>query len=320
MNETTPDQKQLLDEAIDLIIRLQNDSGNPVAIEMIRAWRARGIEYEEAWTRVAKVHGASGSILMEKRRIERRESLGLSRRNFMVGGLAVLGAGTAFYTFGPGLILRSRSDYVTGKGEIRRIDLPDGSVVTMGPDSALALAFSNEHRIIHLLAGMSYFNVKSDPNRPFSVLAGGLSATALGTAFDVSSDAGVLSVSVDHGLVDVRSSDTGFETGIKLGQGQWVAFDPASGGIARGEREKDQIASWRNNIIIAERETISTLVARIGRWIPGRIVIADPSIGSQHVSGVFDLNNPLLALQAVVHPAGGHVRQLSSLLTVVSSL
>jgi transmembrane sensor len=320
MNETMPDQNPLLDEAIDLIIRLQNDPGNPVAIEMIRAWRARGIKYEEAWTRVAKVHGASGSILMEKRRIERRESLGLSRRNFMVGGLAVLGAATSFYTFGPHLLLRARADYVSAKGEIRRIDLPDGSVVTMGPDSALALAFSEERRIIRLLAGMSYFNVKSDPNRPFSVLAGGLNATALGTAFDVSSDAGVLSVSVDHGLVDVRSSDTGFETGIELGQGQWVAFDPVSGGIARGEREKDQIASWRSNIVVAEKETISALVARISRWVPGRVVIADPSIGNQRVSGIFDLNDPLLALQAVVHPAGGRVRQISSFLTVVSSL
>ncbi|GLU27993.1 FecR domain-containing protein [Brucella sp. NBRC 12950] len=320
MNETTPDQKQLLDEAIDLIIRLQNDSGNPVAVEMIRAWRARGIEYEEAWTRVAKVHGVSGSILIEKRRIERRESLGLSRRNFMVGGLAVLGAGAAFYTFGPSLLLRVRSDYVTAKGEIRRIDLPDGSVATMGPDSAIALSFSDERRIIHLLAGMSYFNVKSDPNHPFSVVAGSLNATALGTAFDVSSDAGVLSVSVDHGLVDVRSSDRALETGVELGQGQWVTFDPASGSIARGEREKDQIASWRNNIVIAEKETISALVARIGRWMPGRIVIADPSIGNLRVSGIFDLNDPLLALQAVVHPAGAHVRQISSFLTVVSSL
>ncbi|ANG98650.1 iron dicitrate transport regulator FecR [Brucella pseudogrignonensis] len=320
MNETTPDQKQLLDEAIDLIIRLQNDPGNPVAIEMIRVWRARGPEYEEAWMRVAKVHGASGSILREKRRIERRESLGLGRRNFMIGGLAMLGTGAAFYTFGPSLILQARADYVTAKGEIRRIDLPDGSVATMGPDSAIALSFSDERRMIHLLTGMSFFNVKSDPNRPFSVFAGSLNATALGTAFDISSDAGVLSVSVDHGRVDVRSSDPALETGVELGQGQWVIFDPASGSIARGEREKDQIASWRNNIVVAEKETISALVARISRWVPGRVVIVNPSIGNQRVSGIFDLNDPFLALQAVVHPAGGRVRQISSFLTVVSSL
>ncbi|WP_155734624.1 FecR/PupR family sigma factor regulator, partial [Brucella intermedia] len=72
MNETTPDQERLLDEAIDLIIRLQNDPGNPVAIELIRAWRARGPRHEEVWARVSKAHGASGKILTEKRRIERR--------------------------------------------------------------------------------------------------------------------------------------------------------------------------------------------------------------------------------------------------------
>ncbi|MGU3575490.1 FecR family protein [Brucellaceae bacterium C25G] len=320
MNAITPDQTKLLDEAIDLIIRLQNDPGNPVALDMIRKWRARGVEYEEAWMRVAKIHGASGSILAEKQRIERRKSLGLTRRNFMIGGFAVLGAGTAFYSLGSDLLLQGRADYLTAKGEIRRINLPDGSVATMGPDSAIALDFNNESRIIHLLAGMSYFDVKRDPNRPFTVLSGSMSATALGTAFDVSSDAGVISVSVDHGLVDVRSSDKVFQTGVELKQGQWIIFDPASGSTIRGAREIDQIASWRNNIVVAEKETISVLVARIGRWIPGRVVIADPSIGNQRVSGIFDLNDPLLALQAVVHPAGGRVRQISSFLTVISSL
>ncbi|WP_315855064.1 hypothetical protein [Chenggangzhangella methanolivorans] len=70
---------------------------------------------------------------------------------------------------------------------------------------------------------------------------------------------------------------------------------------------------------MAERETISALVARIGR-VPGRIVIADPFVGSQRVSGIYDLQDPIRALQAVVHPAGAQVREISPLLTVVSPL
>lgn len=320
MNETTPDQDRLLDEAIDLIIRYQNDPGNPVAIEMIRAWCARGPQNEEVWARVSKVHGASGRILTEKRRIERRENLGLTRRNFTIGGLAAFGIGTAAYTFGPNMLLQARADYMTAKGEMRRIDLPDGSLATLGPDSAIALHFRSERRTVDLLAGMSFFEVASDPNRPFSVLSGSLSATALGTAFDVSNDAGILTVSVDHGLVDVSAPDPVLAAGVKLAEGQWIAFDPASGSIDRGQREKGQIALWRDNLIIAEKEAISALVARIGRWIPGRIVIADPFIGDQRVSGLFDLNDPLRALQAVVHPAGARVRQMSSLVTVISPL
>lgn len=320
MNGTTPDQDRLLDEAIDLLIRQQNDPENPVAAEMIRAWRLRSPQHEQVWARVSKVHGASGRILSEERRRERRQSLGLTRRNLMLGGFTVMGTGLAAYAFGPQIILQARADHMTAKGEKRRIELPDGSIATLGPESAIALDYREDRRTVGLLAGMSFFEVASDAGRPFSVLSGSLSATALGTAFDVSDDGGILTVSVDHGLVDVRLADPALAGGEKLGDGQWLTFDPSSGGIDRGRRESGQIASWRDNLIIADKEAVSALVARIGRWVPGRVVIADPFIGRQRVSGVFDLNDPLRALQAVVHPAGGRVRQVSSLMTVISPI
>lgn len=317
MTEAKPDQDRLLDEAIDLIIRYQNDPGNPVAIEMIRTWRARDQQHEEAWARVSNVHGASGTLLNEKRRIERRESLGMTRRNFAIGGMTVLGAGAATYSFGPDILTQARADYSTTKGEVRQIGLPDGSMATLGPQSAIALDFQGDRRTVDLLAGMSFFEVARDPARPFSVTSGTLRGTALGTAFDVSNDAGILTLSVDHGLVEVQA-DTILTTGLKLSEGEWISLDPFSSSIDRGRREAGQIASWRDKLIIAERETITALVARISRWVPGRVVLADPFVGRQRVSGVFDLNDPVRALQAVVHPAGARVRQISSLLTVIS--
>lgn len=317
MNETPADHDRLLDEAIDLIIRHQNDPGNPVASEMIRAWRARGPRHEETWARIANVHGASGILLNEKRRIERRESLGLTRRNVTLGGVAILAAGAAASTWGPGLLVQARADHVTAKGEIRSISLPDGSVATLGPESAIALDFRERARAVSLIRGMSYFEVARDPARPFSVSSGALRGIALGTAFDVSNDAGVVTLAVDHGLVEVRAGDV-LDGDTRLATGEWISFDSSSSSIDRGRRE--QVAAWRDNVIIAERESVSALVARIGRWIPGRVVIADPFIGRQRVSGLFDLNDPVRALEAVVHPAGGHVRRMSSLVTVVSPL
>lgn len=316
----TPEQDRWLDEAIDLIIRYQNDPANPVATELIHAWRARSLEHEAVWARVSKVHGVSGTILNERRRIERRESFDLSRRNFTIGGLLALGAGATAYTFAPGMILQARADHMTAKGEIRKVNLPDGSVATLGPESAIALDFQPDARRIDLLAGMSFFDVAADRGRPFSVSSGHVKATALGTAFDVSSDAGIVTVSVDHGLVDIRAPDQALVAGLKLMEGEWMAFDQDSGSIDRGQRDQGQIASWRDKLIVAERETVSALVARIGRWVPGRIVIVDPFIGSRKVSGLFDLNDPVRALEAVVHPAGARVRQISSLMTVISPL
>jgi transmembrane sensor len=97
-----------------------------------------------------------------------------------------------------------------------------------------------------------------------------------------------------------------------------MTFDTSSGIVDRGKREPGQVGMWRDRLLIADRETVTALVARIGRWIPGRIITADPYIGQQRVSGIFDLSNPLRALEAVVHPAGGRVRQISSFVTVIS--
>ncbi|KAA3508882.1 MULTISPECIES: FecR family protein [Agrobacterium] len=318
MNVAAPDPQRLLDEAIDLVIRLQVDPGNSVTLEMIRTWRKRGPEYEEAWSSVADAHGMSGKVLTDRATAENRKRLGLTRRNFVIGGTVGLGAALAGTIYGPSIILQAKADYFTAKGEIRDFQLQDGSVATLGPDSAIAVNYTPEKRGIDLLSGMSFFDVVRDPRRPFVVQTAGLTATAIGTAFDVANDAGILTISVDHGIVEARTSVSSRETGERLRQGEWLSFDPSSDGIQRGTRDLAQIAVWRDNVIVAERETVSALIARISRWYPGRIVIADPFVGSQRISGLFDLRNPQRALEAVVLPAGAQVRRISSNLTIIS--
>lgn len=319
MTEANSDDR-LLDEAIDLMIRFQNDPDNPVTMELIRAWRGRGEQHENVWKRVSTVHGASGKILNEKRRIERQDSLSLSRRKLMIGWFTAFAAGGAVWSWGPRMLVRARADYITAKSEIRKIALPDGSTATLGPESAIALDFQSDRRNIALLEGMSFFEVASDAKRQFCVECGNLATTALGAAFEMSHDAGLLTVSVDHGLVDVRASGSVLQTGEELGENQWITFDPSSGSVDRGQRASGQVAAWRDNLIIAEKEAVSALVARIGRWIPGKIIIADPSIGGWRVSGIFDLSDPIRALQAAVLPAGARVRHISSLVTLISPI
>lgn len=270
---------RLVDEAIDLVIRLQSDSDNLVAIEMARQWCSRSPEHERIWQHITKIHGASGKILTEKRKSEQREKLGLTRRNLMIAGSIGIGAAASGSLFYPRVMRDIRADYITATGEIRSVSLPDGSVATLGPDSAIAVQYRNGARRIELLDGMSFFDVARDPNTPFSVAVGGVTATALGTAFDVSSDAGVVTVDVDHGLVDVRASTPLLAAGEKLTENDWVSYDASSGDVDRGKHEPGQVGAWRERLVIAERETVAALVARIGRWIPGKVIFADPYIG-----------------------------------------
>lgn len=313
-----PEDRRLFREAADLAIRLQNDPGNPVAIEMVRAWAARSSKHEAAWARVAEIHGMTGKVLAEQREAAENVAPGISRRNLIVGGTIGLGAVAAGSLMLPGALLYAKADYVTSTGEIRRIDLPDGSVLTLGPDSAVAVEYATSLRGIDLLAGMAYFEVANDSARPFYVRCGSLTATAIGTAFDVSDDAGFISVSVDEGIVEAQAAESELSRGERLNAGDWITLDPSSHGVTRGSREAFQIAAWRSGMIVAEKETVAAMVAKIARWQRGRVVIADLFLRSRVVSGVFDLSDPIRALEAVVRPFGARVRKVGPLMTVIS--
>lgn len=307
-------ERQLFREAADLAIRLQNDPANPVAVETVRAWVARGPGHQAAWARVAAIHGMTGKVLTDQRKAA--EPTVMTRRNFVIAGMLGMGGATAGAWYIPDMLLKARADHITATAEQRRIDLPDGSVVTLGPDSAVAIRISDTIREIDLLQGMAFFEVAPDRARRFTVMADQVAVTALGTAFDVSLDAGFVSVSVDHGRVEV----VGGTTSEVLDAGEWLTVTPEAAPGHRGHRDQSEIASWRSGMLIAEKETVSALVARISRWHEGSVMVADPWLGSRVVSGVFDLNDPFGALEAVVRPFGARVRKVTPFLTVISPL
>gem|GEM_PF-3275413 len=94
---------------------------------------------------------------------------------------------------------------VTNTGKIEKIvDLPDGSVVTLGPKSRLSYPkqFSDKAREISL-HGTATFRVSKDPLKPFSVDCRGLVTVALGTVFTVRENISGTEVYLVEGRVKV---------------------------------------------------------------------------------------------------------------------
>jgi len=318
MDEDVPPQDRLFEEAMDLIIRLQNDPASPVVRDMIRQWYAQSPEHEAAWDEVVEIHGMAGKILANDKTKSSHLQSHLTRRTLLLAGFIGAGALTAKYVEMPDFLLGIGADIVTGTAEIREVVLADGSIATMGPDSAIAIQFDERKRHIKLLTGMVFFQVKSEADRAFQVSASNLTATAIGTAFEVSAVSNVLSVSVDHGLVKLEDRQLEITGGNELAAGQWISLEDKTAFQQRGTREISQVAAWRKAQIFAENEPIASVIAKIGRWHRARIVIADPSFGNQRVSGVFDVSNPMRALEAVIHPYGGHIHKLGSYLTLIT--
>lgn len=315
MTEKELKDDRLFREALDLIIRLQNDPTDPIAHELVRRWRARGADHEAVWVEVAEIHGMAGKVLEKRRKAEPAKGT-ISRRNVIIGGAII----TAGALFGPDLVLRIQADHITATAELRRIPLSDGTIITLGPDSAIRTELTPDRRHAELLAGMAFFEVASDAARPFRASAGSLTAVALGTAFELSNNAGYVTVAVNQGLVETNMSASPPATVETLSAGDRLTLNEDTLDMERGPRDPVQIAAWRDGTIVAERETVASVVARIARWQPGRVVIADPGIGARRISGVFNLTHSIAALEAVVQPHGGRVRQISPWLTIISPI
>jgi transmembrane sensor len=210
------------------------------------------------------------------------------------------------------------ADYTTGIAQTREIRLEDGSVAYLGADSAIDVAFDQTSRNIRLLSGEAYFEVEPDSGRPFRVDAGGVDTTVLGTAFDVRMIAEGTSVAVNHGRVAVEAAAATEELGAPLEAGDWVHVSRA-GKVERGKDASDLAGGWRSGMLVVNDRSVGEVVEAIGRYFPGKIVLADSAIAGQRITGVYNLNEPIGALTAVAAAHGAQVRQISPWLAVVSS-
>jgi len=102
-----------------------------------------------------------------------------------------------------------RRAVATQTGELEKIDLPDGSVIHVNTDSAVAIAFTAQERRVELSHGEASFTVAKDPARPFIVTAGGVDVRAIGTVFDVRFQPEAVDVLVTEGKVRVDDSAQG---------------------------------------------------------------------------------------------------------------
>ncbi|MHB8814872.1 MAG: FecR family protein [Steroidobacteraceae bacterium] len=103
--------------------------------------------------------------------------------------------------------------YATGIAEVRDIRLSDGSEITLGARSSLAVAFRHHERRVTLKSGVAFFSVVKNPSRPFIVLVGDEEVRDVGTKFEVRREPTGMRVAVVEGTVEVmpvpkRATDT----------------------------------------------------------------------------------------------------------------
>lgn len=162
-----------------------------------------------------KLEQATGITLTERS----RPVLRIAFRRWMAAASIVLMAGLTIYYLLPAPSERKQQqasisfrDISNTTHHVQKITLPDGSTVWLSPQSTLQLPSDFNHftRVL-TLAGQGYFEVAHDTAKPFTVHAGQLQTTVLGTHFNIEAYPAEshTAVSLTQGRVAVRAHTTG---------------------------------------------------------------------------------------------------------------
>ncbi|MES2496743.1 MAG: FecR domain-containing protein [Pseudomonadota bacterium] len=204
--------------------------------------------------------------------------------------------------------------YQTGPGEIRMIDLKDGSHILLDRNSRLALADGAAPRV-EMQGGAAYFDVRHDPSRAFTIRAGDYEVRDIGTKFDLIMAPQMLGVAVSEGKVTVAPKGG---DGTAVAAGERIDVATATGDARVRPVDAASVGAWRNGQLVYRDTPLALVAIDLARY-GGRPVTVDPAIGDLRVSGVFAIGDgarlvqqieALLPIKAVV--SNGAVRLVGS--------
>lgn len=197
------------------------------------------------------------------------------------------------------------SDHYTNIGEIRELQLADGSSILLNANTAISVHYSATHRLVNLHHGQARFTVKADSLRPFVVNSGHISTQAMGTQFDIFyrnekdiritvQEHAVLTQMLEH---NSQNSDPLERVFIEAGQQLQVVSKnqlPTPVNIPL-----EHTTAWQQGRLIINDQALSEVLEELQRYHDKRIFVSPDDINELHISGVFhldDMNNIIHSL------------------------
>jgi transmembrane sensor len=216
-----------------------------------------------------------------------------TRRKFLLmTGSAVAASTAGILAFS---LMPRGTVYESELGQVRVVSLDDGSVISLNTNSRVRVNYTSERRLISLEDGEALFDVAKDAARPFIVTAAGTSVRAVGTSFIVRKLAAApVEVLVREGVVEVKRASTAaavrMAANTRLVSSSSAA--PAKPVAMSPEEIKREIA-WKSGRIAFEGDTLESAAATFARYSDTKIVIDDPSVGQEQITGLFDSSDPV---------------------------
>jgi transmembrane sensor len=274
-------------DAANWLARLE--SGRDPAIDRkFQRWRDADPRHAAAFDRARQVYEQAGLLRLSPTVGSGRHELAIQKPKWKP-----LAAAAAIVVLAPIGILISRSDglsfgstdslmLMTSVGEIRQVNLADGSRVTLDTSTKVDVEIGRSHRRAHLRYGRARFQIASE-SAPFVVETASSTITARQGVIDVEQGEEQDRVKVLAGAADVRGFGQAQAAHVSLGSGESATVN------SRGTEQKGGIApspDWTRGMLQFEGTRLADAVALANRYSERRIILFG-DLDALRVTGVF---------------------------------
>jgi transmembrane sensor len=174
------------------------------------------------------------------------------------------------------------------------VQLPDGSTVILSADSKIdyPTSFDKKAQRVVYLTGEAYFDIQSNPAKPFIVHTGKLVTTVLGTAFNIRALPGEksITVTVTRGAVKVANENRTFSI---LHPQEQITYSIEKDEAVQESVNAEKIVEWTENDLYFDDITISTAADILEKRFLVKIRVTDEHLKNQRFTTTFNKEESL---------------------------
>jgi transmembrane sensor len=277
------------EQAANWLERQDRDDWNDAGARALEDWLAASIAHRVAYWRLKAAWGRTErlAVLRSMRPADaagRRRLLPLLGRSVAVAGIAAIVAGAFIWQSTP-----SAWTYATPLGGHETVRLGDGSQIELNTDTSVRVASDGRERKVWLDKGEAYFQIRHDPQHPFTVVTPHLEIVDLGTKFIVRKTGSHLKVSLVEG--SARLEPDGGGRPVVLKPGDVALTTPDSIAVTKAAPHAlDAQMSWRRDVLVFDHVTLAAAAEEFNRYNRAKLIIADPAAASRSIGGTFPKN------------------------------
>lgn len=190
----------------------------------------------------------------------------------------------------------------TNSDERKKVQLSDGTIVTMNGSSVLKIAddYNKKDRNVYL-TGEAFFQVEKNHAKPFTVITEKTTTTALGTEFKVRSyqSESTENIMLEKGKVKVQSTHSKNIKNVILTPGEQATLSDGQLSFRKSSFDTAAMNTWLQRRLVFSNSDINDITEKFKEIYGINIIISKLAAKKISFTGEFSDENPIKVIDAI---------------------